>query len=130
MDDIYCAYFDEEIDQDVPSQPTLDEALNLLHSFNWSKANSESAMKALMFQFGSTDNVLLSISKPQTELWICSMTVVKRRAFCGPFFRRKHYSVLIDITSAEVEEIVRLIYTTNLQTITEFVNQAELEMAI
>jgi hypothetical protein len=117
MDGIYCGYYDEELDQDVPVQPTLDEALLLFNKFHWKNESKESAMKALMFQI--PDEAFMIITNLEKNMWHVSASVSNRRRFLGPYFKKKTFRIFLDTNAIDTEELLRLFYKSTLSEFTD-----------
>ena len=62
MKGIYCGYYDEEMEQDVPLQPSLTEAISFFKSFIWENESAESSMKVIILQIPDMDDDSLQIS--------------------------------------------------------------------
>ena len=110
MENIFCGYYDEETEQDVPLQPNISEAITFFKSFIWENENSESAMKILFFQALGDNEASLQISCLEKSLWCISTSVSIRRRFLGPFFKRNTFKIFIDKNEDETENIIRLFY--------------------
>ena len=110
MENIFCGYYDEETEQDVPLQPNISEAITFFKSFTWENENSESAMKILFFQALGDNEASLQISCLEKSLWCISTSVSIRRRFLGPFFKRNTFKIFIDKNEDETESIIRLFY--------------------
>ena len=110
MENIFCGYYDEETEQDVPLQPNISEAITFFKSFIWENGNSESAMKILFFQALGDNEASLQISCLEKSLWCISTSVSIRRRFLGPFFKRNTFKIFIDKNEDETENIIRLFY--------------------
>ncbi|MFT4907912.1 MAG: hypothetical protein ACI978_001998 [Oleispira sp.] len=50
MEEIFCSYYDEEMEHDVPLQPNLTEAISFFKNFVWENNNKDSTMKMLIFK--------------------------------------------------------------------------------
>ena len=110
MENIFCGYYDEETEQDVPLQPNISEATTFFKSFIWENENSESAMKILFFQALGDNEASLQISWLEKSLWCISTSVSIRRRFLGSFFKRNTFKIFIDKNEDETENIIRLFY--------------------
>ena len=110
MENIFCGYYDEETEQDVPLQPNISEATTFFKSFIWENENSESAMKILFFQALGDNEASLQISCLEKSLWCISTSVSIRRRFLGPFVKRNTFKIFIDKNEDETENIIRLFY--------------------
>lgn len=110
MEGIFCSYYDEEAEQNIPIKPTLDEAVSLFRSFQWENYKEDSSSKLLIFQSHKFDEASLSISSFDEGAWCISAATSKRRRFFGPFFKVNTFGIFIDKTSVEVENILRLFY--------------------
>lgn len=110
MENVFCGYYDEETEQDVPLQPNISEAITFFNNFIWENENSESAMKILFFQALGDNEASLQISCLEKSLWCISTSVSIRRRFLGPFFKRNTFKIFIDKNENETENIIRLFY--------------------
>ena len=110
MENIFCGYYDEEAEQDVPLQPNISEAITFFKGFIWGNESSESAMKILFFQSLGDNEASLQISCLEKSLWCISTSVSIRRRFLGPFFKRNTFKIFIDKNEDETENIIRLFY--------------------
>ncbi|MBY6210603.1 hypothetical protein KUV95_03500 [Microbulbifer agarilyticus] len=110
MKRIFCAYYDEESEQDVPLQPTLNEAVSLFRRFNWENFKEESTLKSLVFQAQTSETSSLSISRVDESNWCVSASASNRRRFLGPFFKQHEFSLFLDKGADEVEELLRIFY--------------------
>ncbi|MEG3756960.1 hypothetical protein V5096_03275 [Pseudoalteromonas carrageenovora] len=110
MENIFCGYYDEEAEQDVPLQPNISEAITFFKDFIWENKSSESAMKILFFQALGGNEASLQISCLEKKLWCISTSVSIRRRFLGPFFKRSTFKIFIDKNEDETENIIRLFY--------------------
>ncbi|UJF21656.1 hypothetical protein [Shewanella sp. OMA3-2] len=122
MDGIFCGYYDEEIDQDVPMQPTLDEALLLFKKFHWENEKTQSAMKVLMLQI--PDDASMHVSCLEKNKWCITANVSNRRRFFGPFFKRDTFHIFIDKNAIETEELIRLFYRNTLSEFTDLLKSS------
>jgi hypothetical protein len=119
MEGIFCGYYDEEMEQDVLSQPNLTEAVSFFRNFVWENKKKESAMKVLIFQIPSADGSSLQISKLDKNNWCVSAKVTNRRRFFGPYFKRDTFEIFIDKSEAETENLICLFYQNTLSEFTE-----------
>ena len=110
MENIFCGYYDEEAEQDVPLQPNISEAITFFKGFIWGNESSESAMKILFFQALGDNEASLQISCLEKKLWCISASASIRRRFLGPFFKRSTFKIFIDKNEDETENIIRLFY--------------------
>jgi hypothetical protein len=125
MDQVFCGYYDEEMEQDVPLQPNLDEAITFFKNFIWDNKNVESAMKILFFQTPEDDEASLQISSLEKNQWCVSANVSKRRRFLGPFFKRDTFKIFIDKNKLETENIIRLFYQNSSNEFTTYLQCSE-----
>ncbi len=114
---VFCGYLDEEIEQDVPLNPTLAEAISFFHSFIWENEKSESSMK--MLNFIIPDKAYLNISSLIEDSWCVTASVSTRRRFLGPFFKRESFRIFLDINATETENLMRLFYQDDLNELDE-----------
>ena len=114
---IFCGYFDEEMDQDVPLTPTLVEATSFFRNFIWKNEKTESSMKILSFTI--LNEGYLQISKLTENSWCLTASVSTRRRFFGPFFKRESFRIFLDINASETENIIRLLYQDSLDELNE-----------
>lgn len=117
MEGIFCGYYDEEMEQDVPLQPTLDEAVLFFKKFHWENQQKASAMKILMFQIPDANEAFMHLSCLEKNKWCISANVSHPRRFLGPFFKRDTFHIFIDKNALETEELIRLFYQ---NTVSEF----------
>ncbi|AZG73017.1 hypothetical protein [Shewanella livingstonensis] len=110
MEGIFCSYYDEEIDQDVPLQPDLAEAISFFKGFIWENQNEESTMKMLILQATGSDEASLFISSLNKGKWEIGATASTRRRFLGPFFKRVTSESFIDNTERETLEFISFFY--------------------
>ncbi|GAB1621135.1 hypothetical protein AAOGI_11850 [Agarivorans albus] len=110
MNTVYCMYYDEELDQDVPLQPTLKEAIAFFKSFKWENMNEDSAMKILSLRIIGGEESSLIISQLEKDSWEVSAHSKRRRAYCGPFFKRESQELFFDISKQEVERLITALY--------------------
>ncbi|MEL0603448.1 hypothetical protein [Pseudoalteromonas undina] len=110
MENIFCGYYDEEAEQDVPLQPNISEAITFFKGFIWGNESSESAMKILFFQSLGDNEASLQISCLEKKFWCISASASIRRRFLGPFFKRSTFKIFIDKNEDETENIIRLFY--------------------
>ncbi|MBL4797931.1 MAG: hypothetical protein JKY50_11000 [Oleispira sp.] len=111
MDDIYCLFFDEEIDQDLPSQPeNSEEAISIFRKFQWQNKHAESTMKLLIFKSSDGSDPSVFISCLTKDKWCVDTSILKRRQYLGPFFRKTIFRTFIDLGKSEVEELLRSFY--------------------
>ncbi|WP_043319359.1 hypothetical protein [Microbulbifer sp. HZ11] len=120
MNLVYCGYYDEEAEQNIPAKPTMEEAICLYKSFQWENKEEESSQKLLIFQTGEFNESSLSISKFDEGAWCISASTSRRRRFFGPFFKINTFRVFIDKNVAEVERILRLFYESSTSEFAEF----------
>ncbi|WP_028869566.1 hypothetical protein [Psychromonas arctica] len=114
MEGIFCGYYDQEMEQDVPLQPTLDEALTFFRHFHWQNQQQTSSMKILIFQIPESDEASLHISSLETGKWMISAKVSQRRRFLGPFFKRDTFSLFDDKNAIETEALIKDFYQCSL----------------
>lgn len=110
MKEIFCSYYDEEIEQDVPVQPDLAEAILFFKDFIWENQNEESTMKMLILQATGSEEASLFISSINKGKWQIGATASTRRRFLGPFFKRVTYESFIDKTETETIEFISIFY--------------------
>ena len=110
MEEIFCSYYDEEIEQDVPLQPDLAEAISFFKNFIWENKNEESTMKMLILQATGSDEASLFISSINKGKWEIGATASTRRRFFGPFFKRVTSKSFIDKTETETIELISIFY--------------------
>ncbi len=110
MNQIFCGYYDEEMEQDVPLEPTLDEAVSFFENFIWENKNSASALKIIFFQTSKADDAALQISYLAKNAWSISASASKRRRFLGPFFKRNIFKIFLDKNKLETKNIIRALY--------------------
>ena len=110
MNGIFCGYYDQEMEQDVPLQPTLNEALHFFRNFQWENKQPTSMMKMLMLQIPELDDTSLQISSLEKDKWIISAKVSQRRRFLGPFFKQDVFSLFMDKNALETENLIRDFY--------------------
>lgn len=125
MDGIFCGYFDEEMEHDVPLQPNLAEAISLFKSFDWKNKKLESAMKVLIFQIPDADDASLQISSLENNKWCVSAKVSNRRRFFGPFFKRDIFRIFIDFNKLATENLIRQFYQSSLSEFTALLKSGE-----
>lgn len=125
MDGIFCGYYDEEMEQDVPLQPNLTEAISFFKNFIWENKNNESTMKVLLLQVPEADDTSLQISSLEKNKWCVSAKVSNRRRFLGPFFKRETFKIFIDKNELETEKLIRLFYKSTLSEFTELLKNNE-----
>jgi len=118
MQGIFCGYYDEEIEQDVPLQPSLNEAILFFRNFKWENEREESTMKILMFQVPDKGDASLHLSSLEKDKWCISARVFNRRKFLGPFFKRDTFNLFIDKNAIDTEELIRLFYQKTLPELT------------
>ncbi|MEL0647060.1 hypothetical protein V6248_06465 [Pseudoalteromonas agarivorans] len=125
MENIFCGYYDEEMEQDVPLQPNISEAITFFKDFIWENKNSESAMKILFLQALGDNEASLQISCLEKKLWCISTSVSIRRRFLGPFLKRNTFKVFIDKNEGETENIIRKFYESSPDEFVEFLKSSE-----
>ena len=126
MKGVFCGYYDEESDQSIPMEPTLDEAVLLFKTFRWENDREESAPKLLIFQNGDTDEASLSISKVDEDQWCISAAASTRRRFFGPFFKANRFKLFLNKTADEVEDLLRFFYQSSVIDVADLLkNDAE-----
>ena len=125
MENIFCGYYDEEMEQDVPLQPNISEAITFFKDFIWENKNSESAMKILFLQALGDNEASLQISCLEKKLWCISTNVSIRRRFLGPFLKRNTFKVFIDKNEGETENIIRKFYESSPDEFAEFLKSSE-----
>lgn len=118
MEEIFCSYYDEEMEHDVPLQPNLTEAISFFKNFVWENNNKDSTMKMLIFQTSGGYDASLFISSLNKNKWEVGATVSTRRRFLGPFFKRVTFESFIDKTEVEAIELISSFYQ---KTSTEFI---------
>jgi len=118
MENVFCSYYDEEIDQDVPLQPNLAEAISFFKGFIWENKNESSTMKMLILQVSGADDASLFISSTIKGKCEIGATASTRRRFFGPFFKRVTSESFIDKTEAEIIEFISFFYQ---KTLAEFI---------
>ncbi len=126
MDDIFCLYFDEEIDQGIPSQPeNIDEAIASFRKFNWQNEKAESAMKMLVFKSTDASEPAIFISSLTKDKWCVDTSILKRRPYLGPFFKKNIFRTFIDISRADTEKVLRELYTCSVSEFTALLERNE-----
>jgi len=125
MQGIFCGYYDEEIEQDVPLQPSLNEAILFFRNFKWENEREESTMKILMFQAPGKGDASLHLSSLEKDKWCISARVFNRRKFLGAFFKRDAFNLFIDKNAIETEELIRLFYQKSLPELTALIEANE-----
>ncbi|TMO81250.1 hypothetical protein CWC16_04360 [Pseudoalteromonas sp. S3776] len=125
MENIFCGYYDEEMEQDVPLQPNISEAITFFKDFIWENKNSESAMKILFLQALGDNEASLQISCLEKKLWCISTSVSIRRRFLGPFLKRNTFKVFIDKNEGGTENIIRKFYESSPNEFAEFLKSSE-----
>lgn len=110
MDNIYCGYFDEELDQVVPIQPTVNEAVDAFRNFIWKNEKAESHPKMLIFSL-HPDKTGMQILVCEGETWFVSALAATKRPYFGTFFKKETFHVFTDQTKTQTEEIIRLFYS-------------------
>jgi len=118
MQGVFCGYYDEEMEQDVPLQPSLNEAILFFRNFKWENERAESTMKILMFQAPDKGDASLHLSSLEKDKWCISARVFNRRKFLGPFFKRDTFNLFIDKNAIDTEELIRLFYQKTLPELT------------
>jgi len=125
MQGVFCGYYDEEMEQDVPLQPSLNEAILFFRNFKWENERAESTMKILMFQAPNKGDASLHLSSLEKDKWCVSARVFNRRKFLGPFFKRDAFNLFIDKNAIETEELIRLFYQKSLPELTALIEANE-----
>jgi len=120
MQGVFCGYYDEEMEQDVPLQPSLNEAILFFRNFKWENERAESTMKILMFQAPDKGDASLHLSSLEKDKWCVSAQVFNRRKFLGAFLKRDTFNLFIDQNTIETEELIRLFYQNSLSEFTAF----------
>lgn len=120
MDQIYCCYYDEEMEQDVPLQPNADEAILFFKNFIWENEDIASTMKTLSFQAPEDEQASLLINSLEKNKWCIYAQVSIKRRFLGPFFKRNISKIFIDEDELETEKIIRLFYENTPDEFTKF----------
>ncbi|CAM4269813.1 hypothetical protein [Pseudoalteromonas ostreae] len=125
MKGIYCGYYDEEMEQDVPLQPSLTEAVSFFKSFIWENKSEESSMKVIILQIPDMDDASLQISTLEENKWCISAHVSNRRRFLGPFFKRNTFKIFIDKNELETIEIITSFYQNTLEEFTALLKSSK-----
>ena len=122
---VFCGYLDEEMEQDVPLTPTLEEAISFFQNFIWENKNEESSMK--MLNFAISNNAYLNISSFIENSWCVTASISTRRRFLGPFFKRQSFRIFLDINASEIEDIIRLFYQDSLDELDKILQMRDYE---
>lgn len=118
MEDVFCSYYDEEMEQDVPMQPNLAEVILFFRGFVWQNKNKDSTMKMLILQTAGGDDASLFISSLEKNKWEVGAMASTKRRFLGPFFKRVTSESFVDKTEAEIIELITFFYQ---KTLSEFI---------
>jgi len=126
MDDVYCLFFDEEIDQDMPLQPeSAEEVVSVFRNFQWQSKSAESAMKLLVFKSSDASDPSLFISCLEKNKWCVDTSILKRRPYLGPFFKKTIFRTFIDLSKSDTEELLRIFYASSVGEFTALLENNE-----
>lgn len=112
MNVIYCAYLDQEGEQDVAPQPDLSEAITIFRTFNWQNEQPDSAVKLLIFRGVNDETPFCTLFTFFDHRWSAHISIRQRRRFLGPLFKRSRFCALDELDAAEVESFLTLLFTT------------------
>jgi len=126
MNDVFCMFYDDELDQDVPFEPAnIVEAISAFTQFKWKNEQEESAMKLLIYRTTDDADPSLFISCLEQGMWCLDISLYQRRRYLGPFFKKNIYRGFMDLSQIESEKLIRLFCTAKVPELTAFLEKNE-----
>jgi len=126
MNDVFCMFYDDELDQDVPLElANIVEAISAFTQFKWKNEQAESAMKLLIYRTTDDADPSLFISCLEPGMWCLDISLYQRRRYLGPFFKKNIYRGFMDLSQAESEKLIRLFCTAKVPELTAFLEKNE-----
>jgi hypothetical protein len=126
MNDVFCMFYDDELDQDVPLEPAnIAEAVAVFTKFNWKNEQAESVMKLLIYRSTDVGDPSLFISCLEEGMWCLDISLYQRRRYLGPFFKKNIHRSFMDLSQHESETLIRLFCTAPVPELTTFLEKNE-----
>jgi hypothetical protein len=112
MNDVFCMFYDDELEQDVPLEPAnIAQAVAVFTKFLWKNEQAESVMKMLIYKTTDACDPTLFISCLEEGMWCLDISLYQRRRFLGPFFRKNIHRSFMDLNKVESEKLIHAFCT-------------------